>query len=300
MNKKIKNLFRIKKGYFLVLLGFITVLLLEGILYLITTDDFLLRFKSETGHYTPELLGVNKDLNFYPNILLKKTNPDFSFFGYFFYFTLISMIYILIARKKEAFFLLAWFIVVLLYLQYGSMNLSEYLLMNRIGRFLNVLTIPTTLIIAYFLVHNKLPFKKIVIAIIVGILFVTSVYYIIKITTSLDQNMIDFRMAANYLKTQPKKNIYSDPDTIGKLDFLLAYKRTEYLKNIENVKDPDKINDSFVVVDASRGYVEVPQLRSTLPTFIWNPPENWKEVLVITESKLGIYGKYDTKIYYVS
>jgi hypothetical protein len=299
MKLNIKKLFKNNRGYLLVILGFVTVLFLEGLLYLSTLGDFFTRFKIETGHYTPELGGVNSDLNFYPNILFNKASEYFSYFGFFFFFVLISMSYIILAREKRAFFLIMWFSSVLLFLQYGSMNPFNYTLLNRIGRFLNVLTIPITLIISYFLIKNKIPFKNIILIVFTGFLFITSMYYIIKITLYMNQAMSDFKAVANFLKTQPKKNVYADYDTNGKLSFLLAYQWTDYFKNIENVKNSSELNDSYVVVDASRGFVEIPELRRSLPSFIYNPPENWKEILVVKESYLDFYGTYDTKVYYV-
>lgn len=299
MKLNIKKLFEGNRGYLLVILGFATILFLEGLLYLSTIGDFFVRFKIETGHYIPELGGVNKDLNFYPTILLKKTGPYFSFFGYFFFFVLISMIYIIFARERKAFFLIVWLASVLIYLQYGTMNPFEYTLLNRIGRFLNVVTIPTTLIIAYFLIKNKIPFKNVILVVFTGFLFVTSIYYISKMTFYMNQAMIDFRTVADFLRKQPKKDVYTDYDTVGKLNFFLAYEWTEYLKNIEHIKSPDELRGSYVIVDASRGYVEIPKLKSSLPSFIFDPPENWEKVLVVKESYLDFYGGYDTKVYYV-
>lgn len=295
----LRDIFGIRRAYLLVALGFVTILFLEGILYQITNNDFLLRFHTETGHYTSTLLGVTRDINYYPNVLLTKNSDHFNLFGYLFYFVLLSILYIILTWKKRAFILLAWLIPVLLYMQYGSMNVYEYVLMHRIWRFLNIITIPSALITAYFLIQNKIPFKKVILVLSIGFLFITSLYYIDKITTYMNGAMLDYRITANYLKDYPDKDIYADPDTIGKLDFLLGYERRENLKNIENIKNPKDIRNSFVVVDASRGYVEVPELRDTLPKFLWNPPPNWNLVQVVNESNIDFYASYDTKIYYV-
>ncbi len=295
----IKDVFEIRKAYLLVALGFVTILCLEGILYLITNNNPLLRLHSETGHYIPTLAGVNRDLNYYPKTLLNQNSDYFNFFGYFFYFVVAASIYIIVRWKKKAFILLVWLIPVLLYMQYGTMNPFEYTLIQRIWRFLTIITIPASLIVSFLLLENRLPFRRIILTMSVLFLLLTSIYYIEKISTYMNEAMSDFRLTADYLKKQEEKNIYADRDTLGKLDFFLGYERTEYLKDVAKIRNPKAIKDSYVVVGASRGYVEVPRLRNTLPEFIWNPPPNWNLVKVINESNIGFYGSYDTKIYYV-
>jgi hypothetical protein len=115
----------------------------------------------------------------------------------------------------------------------------------------------------------------------------------------IEQSMTDFKESADYLRAHPGVDIYVDEDTWGKLKFLLGYERDEDLKWLDKVESIDEIKDAFVVVDSSRGYVELPELRAKLPYFIWDPPSSWIKVKVINESYLEIYGEYDTTIYYV-
>ena len=86
--------------------------------------------------------------------------------------------------------------------------------------------------------------------------------------------------------------------TTGKLNFLLGYERSKYLKDIQNVKNVGDIRDAYVVVNASRGTVESLEVRMSLPSFFINPPNNWRVVKVISDSDYGVYGKYNTTIYY--
>lgn len=286
------------KGYVAVALGFFTVFLLEGLLYYHTNDDFLLRYRTESEHYTPTLRGVNRDLNHYPVVLLNKVSPAFSFFGYYFYLVLLGGIYITYKRNFYGIIPLLWFTTVLLYLQYGSMSLTSYLLIQRIWRFLCVLTIPASLTIAYFLTSIKIPAKKYITTLVVVLLAASSIHYAKDINGFMKDGMLDFRQTAEFLKNQPKKNVYSDFDTIGKLDYLLAYNWSNQLRNIQNVKDASEIRDAYVVVNASRGVVEVKELRDSMPAFFKNPPNNWQIMKVIADSNNGIYGTYNTTLYY--
>ncbi|MFH0861370.1 MAG: hypothetical protein V1921_09230 [Candidatus Altiarchaeota archaeon] len=287
-----------RKNYAALLMGFLTVFLLEGALYHYASGDFFLRYQTESEHYTPTLRGVNRNLEHYPVVLLNRVAPSFAFFGYIFYFVLAAGAYIMYKRDARAIILLLWLIPVYFYLQYGSMSLTSYLLIQRIWRFLCVLTIPSSLMVAYLLVNMRIPFRRYLIPLVIIFLGVSSVYYISQIHTFMDAGMVDFRETARFLKTQPPKDIYSDYDTLGKLNFLLGYERADYLKNIQNVKDPAQIRDAYIVVNASRGVVEVKEIRDSMPSFFISPPENWEVANVVTESDVGFWGTYNTTVYY--
>jgi len=287
----------IRSAYILLIVGFLSVLLFEGFLYFFTNGDFILRFRTEISHYTPELKGVNTDLNFYPSVLFNKTLPYFAFFGYFFYFVLGASAFILLfKREKNAIIVLIWLFSVLLYMQYGSMNPLQYVLIQRIWRFLTIITIPCSLIVAYALLRNN-TLKKPILVLSILIIIGTSIYYTNHIIFYMNQAMIDFRESAEFLKSQPRKEIYTDYDTAGKLDFLLGYDRSDLIKNAA-FYSVENITDAYIVINASRGFVERPSAQKELPNFLISPPDHWIKVKVINESYYEVFGTYDTVIYY--
>jgi hypothetical protein len=276
---------------------------LEGLLYLFTNNNFFLRFEIETGHYISELGGRTPYLSIYPDMLLVKNTPALNYFGLFFIiFCACVFLLLLFDRNKKLIIPIIWFIVLYLWMQYGTMNPTEYVLMDHLLRFTTVWTIPIALTIGYFISDSKISKKRIlniVNVIVISVLLITSFYYISESHEYLDQKMADYRETAEFLKNYPDKDIFAHYATAGMLDFLLGYKRTENLKQLEQIKYPYEIKDAFVIVNLSRGIVEVKEYKDTLPSFIFNPPENWIKVKVITASYIEFYGTYDPIIYYV-
>jgi len=301
-DNKLKHLFAIRSGFILTSLGFIFVLFLEGLLYLFIKNNFFLRFKIETEHYVSTLLGRSTDLNIYPRMLLAEYLYH-NYFGLFFIiFCVCIFLCLLFDRNQKLIILITWFLALYLWMQYGTMNFNEYVLMDHIPRFATVWTIPIAVTVGYFIADSKINKKKIFNAvniIIIGILLISSFYYIDESHEFMEQSMLDYRETADFLKQYPNTNIFTDEATCGRLNFLLGYKRTENLKFLEQVRDPDEIKDAFVIVNASRESVEVKEFRDALPAFIYNPPENWIKVKVINDSYIEALGTYDTIIYYV-
>jgi len=299
---KIKKIFSIRKGFILTALGFIFMLFLEGRLYLFFSDNFFLRYKIETQHYVSALGGRTPVLNLYPGMLLAENSSFYNYFGLFFIiFCACVFLCVLFDRNKKLIILIIWFVVLYLWMQYGTMNPTEFVLMDHLLRFTTVWTIPIAVTIGYFIAGSKISKKRIFNVaniIMISSLLITSFYYINESHELMEQDMVSYRETADFLKQYPDKDIYAHYATKGMLNFLLDYKRTENLKTLEKVQDSDEIEDAFVIVNASRGIVELEQIKDTLPEFIYDPPKNWIKVKVIN-SRTRIFGTYDTLIYYV-
>ena len=115
----------------------------------------------------------------------------------------------------------------------------------------------------------------------------------------MNQAITDFKETADFLREYSDMDIYTDFDTRGKLNFLLGYERVDNMKDLEWVESPDEIKNAFVIIYASRGFVEVEEFRNSLPSFVYNPPDNWEIVKNITGAYIDVYGTYDPIIYYV-
>jgi len=299
----IKKIFWIRKGFILLSLGFLLILSLEGLLYYVVNNDFFFRFKVEMNNYNSSLQGVTLDPNYYPNVLFAQSLPFFNFLGYFFIFFCFSIFFLVLFEKNKKYLIFpAWTISILLWLQYGTMNPFELTPMHRIYRFLTIISIPISLTIGYFIVGSRFNKKRIfnvLSIIIVSVLLVSSIFFISKANLLMNQGMLDYKLSADYLKKYPDIDIYTDFVTVGELNFLLGYERENDLKDLALVNSPEEIKNAFVVVNATRGFVELPDFRDTLPDFIWDPPSDWVVVRVIKESYFDFYGTYDTTIYYV-
>jgi hypothetical protein len=298
---KLKQIFKIRLGFILTSLGFLVVLLLEGWYYLLVANNFFFRFNVETQHYVSTLLGRTDYLNIYPEMLLVKSAPNLNFFGLFFIiFCACVFVFLLFDRNKKIIIPIAWFAVLYLWMQYGTMNINEFVLIDHLRRFGTVWAIPIAVTIGYFIAGSKISKKRIFnIAniIVISVLLTTSFYYVNECHELKEQALINYRETADFLKQHPDKDIYVDYISWGKLRFLLGYEgAAKNLKFLERVENPDQIKDAFVVVNGSRGSFEVEVFVEKLPEFIWDPPDNWIKVKVIITS-YNVF--HETIIYYV-
>ncbi len=138
-----------------------------------------------TGSYTT-IPGASQNLEFYPQWMfpydltgiasseLQSGAPSISAFlnagsnlgnsvGFFFYAAVIAALYLLFRRERKSYFAIFWFVAAFLYLEFGPMSFGisppHYLLLHRLQRFLTLIAVPTTVIIAIgiakFLQSNK-------------------------------------------------------------------------------------------------------------------------------------------------
>jgi len=96
------------------------------------------------------------------------------------------------------------------------------------------------------------------------------------------------------------KKVYSDAGIIGHLRFYFEFQRDEYLKPIDWVRDCNELKDSFVIINATRGWLEFKPFISSLPDCAINPPSNWQLIKVIHyETNTYPYKDFNPVIYYV-
>ncbi|MCK4492198.1 MAG: glycosyltransferase family 39 protein, partial [Candidatus Altiarchaeales archaeon] len=169
---------RINKGYALVFMGFLLIFTVEGFYNYLQTGDFLLRLHSScrvNEHFdnNPQQDVIASLRAFFPplegsfkiilsvlppsiNTFLEFNQPPFAEFGYFYYFIVIASVYMLVKHIKSSYVFLLWIAVLFLYLQLGpmSLNLEHYVLITKLNRYFSIITIPSLLILAYFLLIN--------------------------------------------------------------------------------------------------------------------------------------------------
>jgi 4-amino-4-deoxy-L-arabinose transferase-like glycosyltransferase len=282
------------KPYILVAMGLIAVLSLEGAMYFALGHGFMANFNLNNEFFITTT-GTHSNLKFYPPQLfnLNSLGPYLHYFGFYFYAALLSALTILATKRKQAFVLLIWLFPLLLFLQFSSMSIKQYLVVHKLYRYLIVTSVPMTLLAAYFLANFKL--KKLVFALLFLFLMGSSLYYTYYAHVFMVKTIEEKKLSANLLTKLEEKPIYSDPTTIGYYTFLMYHKKS-LLRQLVSVKDIMEIQDAYVVVNADRGYVELPALKSRLPDFIFNPPASWKSIGFI---KGTLPWMYNTTIYYV-
>lgn len=297
---KKERFFKVLKPYLFVASGLLSILIIEGVIYASLGYSFLTVFEVNNEHYSTTLLGVNRDLRYYPAQLFNYDNLGkyFHFLGYYFYFSLLSIALILFKKRKEAYILIIWLLPITLFLQYGSMSITQYLIIQRIYRFLTIVSVPMCLLIAYYLANINFKIDRFIKPALIIILLATSLVYTYNTHTYLYKSMADTKLSAKFLSSQEPKNIFADETTIGYYNFFFSYKKEQFLKKLDYVKSIDEMHDSYVVVNANRGYVELPNLKSRLPSFMSPIPQDWKILHIVTESDIDAYNSYNATIYY--
>ena len=283
---------RIKKEYFLVAFGFLTIFIIELLIFYTLTGDSLFRHVSSQQHFTEALERDNyygrlplfpTGLFHYPYIILT-TN----LLSYFYISIFIAILYCWIYRKKETCTIQFWFLSLLLYLSFGSGSLTKYIPFRAVDRYLTIITIPGILLLAFFISEKRNAIKKIIMPFIFIVLLLTS---IVSVYLREDRNVLENLKEANPYLEKLDKTIFIDSRSLKALNYISKYKKTENLEPYP--EDLASINDAYIVINKwmIRNLREANKNRK-FPKEIDNIPENWikiKEIGGEDKDKLLIY-----------
>ena len=274
---------RIDFNFVYIIFGLFVILVIEGLFYYSKTKDFFFRFHKEFYFYTKkELLPYefNINLEYYPSIML---SPNNRYFGLFYLFMVFGMMVLMFKRSENTFLLILWWLSFFLYMQYGTMSYKEYIPINRWDRYLTVLSIPSILILSVFLseLMKRSIDKKIFSLIMLVLIFIPSLFLIEKNYRSHEASATVVKLIYEFLKEEGLKKVYSDDLMIGHLRLYFNFQRDEYLRRIDWIKDCDELKDSFVIINASRRWIEYKPFISSLYDCVIHPPPNWQLVKVI-------------------
>jgi hypothetical protein len=279
---------RFRSYFFIILLGFAMVFLVESSFMFIKTGDFFHRPK--VIHDTEVMIGTNTDLNYYPRVMLKITNVDYQNtegnLGIFIYILIISSLVLLFKREKNAYFIILSIILIMCYFEFGVMTVGFKPIAKWV-RYLVVFGPFMSIIIASSItkVNNTILQSTAII-----LLFIFSIPYTVGSTKAYYSWTSYIYNTYEFLKTLPEKPIFTDQESFGSLEFYFGYKKNIKLLEYTNLTD---VYDSYVIIDGSRGAVESQSMRDALPDFAKNVPSNWK---LIKKIEGGII---TPKVYYV-
>jgi len=311
---------KINWNYLLIFFGFLFLFCLEGLYYYQTNGDFLLRYHEMTGTYsaTSGYWGKGIDpkdvLTFYPPAMLNLSDyytfaPNTRIYGFFFYFVIIATIYLLIKKEKRSYILILWMLALFLYLQIGTRSISQYLLFGKEMRFLTIISVPCSIIVAAFLSQKNLMMRYFL-PISIVFLFFTSVYYTYFLADHLDyglgecgcMRMSDIRQIAEFIKNRKNSTFYVDEAVFDNIRFFLSYD-IENLKVANFVKNEEEMKNSFIVLNSSLPLINSCKISrldhpKPLPEFMCQPPKEWKLVKIIGGRYNNLEREYNPTIYY--
>jgi hypothetical protein len=318
---------KISKNYIFFVIGFLLLLFVENIYFYTNTGKL---FIAETMRVYALANDKNTNLSywFYPITMLNLQKPIFGFiegknlpsfdqqplfswindtvpaFGFFYYFIIISIFYVLTKRLKRSYFFVLWVIGIFIFLEFLNQWICTTVtqcLVDKHIRYITLISIPSVIILGYsFSLLNK--FK--IFILLISFLLISSIWYIQTSTKFLRNGMGQIREEAYFLRDLPKRNIYV-PDSwhVGRLDFLLGYEYESLLKSYDcftiNCKDSfynsgEFIKDSYVITANQYTYINP----KAYPEFIENVPSDWMLKKIIRIENKGLFEKFIPKIYY--
>lgn len=241
---------KFKAGYFLSAIVFLFILALEMYFFYSKTGNPFYRFNSLATSYVQDSIRVNfyGRLSF-PEFFLAWPYVMFANIqlGYFYAFISLAIFYWLFNRKKETNYLLMWFLLILIYFNYGTSGISGYVPFLAVARYLSFITVPGILLLAAFLMENKDVVKKAALPFILIFLFFTSIGGIY-----LDESrhgLSNLKEAYSYMKSI-NKPIYTDARSKFALEYISGYDNSLNLIDLEAyAKDLAGIRDSYIVLN---------------------------------------------------
>jgi hypothetical protein len=313
-----KGIFRILKNnlssYLIFLLGFLIIFTIQLIHFYSITGEWFYGEKVRKYFFTHDL-NSNPDLSYYIRMMFN-LGPFFNwihdkpYFGFFYYFVVFSLIFLLYKKDKYSLFIIFWFLFLFIFFEFGLQffctRIVKYCLYARHVRFLSLFSIPATLIFSRFLTFNNKIQKTIIIPSLI-FLSITSLYYANQSYIFLRNGMGYIKETVYFLKDTANKTIYiPDPWTISKFKFFSQY--DENFINRLKVYDCSMIDcrnyfyssgkfikDAFVVTELNPYTYINPH---SYPEFMVNPPKEWILLKNISLNSIGIFSKFNPKIYY--
>lgn len=312
---------KLKKEYLFLILGIFLIFSIEGAYYLQSQGDFFYHFNCLHNRFSEEDYAGKgtrpiDTLRFYPALMLNccfnrgRPFPS-NIGGYFYYFIFIGILYLLYKKRKEAYPLLIWFLVIYLFMSFGTTSLTSYKIIGKESRYMTIFTLPVFTILGYFL-HSlyskrKTIFKFIPI-LIVAFLLLSS--FSINKEVADDFNWVrgacgylrqgDVRNIYNFLKKQPEKEIYITTGASNSLEFYFKFNRDKLIKNLENA-NLSEIKDSYVVVNTTSHEASNKNYRekfSILKKLHKDIPPTWELLKTIGGRDGNLDRSYNPKIYY--
>tara|TARA_Y100000310_G_scaffold329294_2_gene398869 strand:- start:1021 stop:2364 length:1344 start_codon:yes stop_codon:yes gene_type:complete len=280
---------KIKKEYFLIVLGVLLIILAETFILYLLTGDPLARFNASQGYNTEALTNVYNyfgrldfptGLFHYPWLFF--TNK---LLLYFYIFIFMAICYTLIFKKKSTYTILFWFSSLLLYLSFGSSSFSRFIPFKAADRYLTIVSIPGILILAFFLSEKNKIIRKVIAPVTILILLIISIgtIYLIEDRNQLD----DLRNAYTFLENSDK-DIFIDKRSLLTIEYISKFntnlKLNEYPPQLSNIKDSLVVINNNMIKELTKARPD-----KTFPNEIDNIPTNWNLVWESGPNNIQIY-----------
>jgi len=281
---------RIKKEYFLVPLGVLIIFIIELLLFFILTGDPLFKIQSSQQHLAEVSIKFNyfgrldfpTGLLHYPYLIL--TN---NLLLYFYIFIGISVIYFLLYKNKKTYNIMFWFLILLLYLSFGSASFSQYIPFRAVDRYLSIITTPGILLLAFFFIEKRHLIKRIILPLSLIFLLLVSIG---TLYTREDRDQLNNLRTVYPSLEQLGQVIYTDARSTDALDYISGYKNKVDIRPYPS--DLSSINNVYVLINPDMiKRLREANRKKTFPKEVDEVPESWTIIKEIgkDENKIILY-----------
>lgn len=270
-----------KAGFILLIAGFLIIFSLQNLYFYTETGELFYRekvthkahiFKTNSERSRNVLFNFQNrfkvlgaegyNLFYFTNQLFGLSKENLNYSGYIPLFLLSLPFLLIFKRNKKVYFLFLWFLSLFLFLELGPSSISIengaiiYIpIFKEISayRFISPLILPMVLLISYFLMEGlrrNLKYKYAAVASLVFIT-ITSFMFISHAYGWHYESKRDIVKASKFLKKYPDREIYTD--RFAALQLSLYLKNKSRIRRIGEVRNFNKIKESFVVLGGTRG-----------------------------------------------
>ena len=329
------NIKRWKNGLYLIGMGFILPVIFLYTFYYFKTGDVLYNLHLAQKYRDPLIESGYIPENFsnwflciyymFPeffNLFTGKSGYINPIFGLNFVLGMPFLLYITIkSLVKHDWKLLIvpwWFLIVYLYLEFGTISLEQYQIMRKLARFLLILT--PALALGYGIVmsditsgiqkrikkHKRVTFSGIPSVVLIGVIIILQVFSLLFVLVINKYNtrytMRKYRWGYyEVLKDKPRKPVYVTGGWwFNKFSFYflpdlryadVSWKRSTMLRDLKEVREPSELAGTYILIDRSHfnGNNDLNLLLSydTYGSYLQLPPQEWK--LLASRHNVEIY-----------
>ena len=276
----------------------------EGLMYLLVAHDFFFHYHHEAKYYLdPLFLRYNRtaDLWLYPRLMFtfEKCRGTYPF-ALFFYLGVPGLLVAAIQRRKASVALSIWFLILLIYHEFGSMSLTHYILVDRTARYFCVLAIPTVLLaalfVAFLVMHRRKAVRAVGAVTFLAALIVASIQSLHAYRHD-HGGVMDYRGVWDFIHTtDPRIPIFFDNGLIPRMQFLdgTLHPKHSY-RSFEPTTNCDQLRGAYVVL-SSLNFLGEPNLYPRFRACL----EGLTPVATIRiPGQIGMFSTYDPIIYFI-
>ena len=288
-----KKFYKYYKYYFLIIIGLGLFLLVEFWHAYALTGNPLFRHAQIESEEVTYLIQTYSNY-FTPAGMLSRLFLHWPFlmihdlhYGLFFIFIFLAFVYFIFNRKENSNLLLIWIIPLMLYLNFGTLSIKNYIPIPITVKFLSIIMFPSILLLAQFLSLEEKIIKKFLMPSVLALLFFSSIGFVY---LSDERAIIsEIKQAYSFVKND-NGQVYTDERTKMVFDYLSGFELKDnfkqfnsfdfYSKNEKNIlADLKNVHNSLVI--ANLGMINgLPVLYKDIkfPEQIANIPKQWQAV----------------------